>query len=390
MITGGGGGGVVPSTVVTAAADPTAVGQVPLSTGTTSNATAWATAASAGSTTPNPDTSGGSAGSAATFARGDHSHPQSSLYQAAGQDVLNTVSASGSALTIPAGSAYQSNFVKLTAASVAITMPTAVAGARLRVAFQQDSTGSRVPAFPANVGWISGTAPTWSTAGGKVDLIDFECFDGTNWLGWPVAIGLVIPLPAVTVLQTASVHNASSVTFASNITAGSAIVLLLQTSTLPTISGGGVTFGLIADINNANLSGGWYTSAYCGPDSTGGVGTSTINIGQTCNVVAFEVAGIALSSPVDTSITNTGQVASGNAFTTSSVTASQGGEFVCIVANGSNTVTNPGTPWTTGTDPGNILHYAYQTNTVASTGYQATFGLNNSQYYNAVSFILKP
>lgn len=46
----------------------------------------------------------------------------------------------------------------------------------------QDGTGTRVPSFPAAVLWQGGTAPTWSTASGEIDIITMFTDDGgTTW-----------------------------------------------------------------------------------------------------------------------------------------------------------------------------------------------------------------
>jgi hypothetical protein len=55
---------------------------------------------------------------------------------------------------------------------------------RFRLYMRQDATGSRVPTFPASVVWPDDTEPTWSTAAGDVDVIEFSSVDGgTTWFG---------------------------------------------------------------------------------------------------------------------------------------------------------------------------------------------------------------
>jgi hypothetical protein len=95
---------------------------------------------------------------------------------------LDTVSASGAAQTITDVSTATMHRITLTAACT-LTFPTPVAGKRFRLALTQDSTGGRTAAWPAAVKWPSATAPTLSTAANATDVFEFECYDGTNWLG---------------------------------------------------------------------------------------------------------------------------------------------------------------------------------------------------------------
>jgi hypothetical protein len=46
----------------------------------------------------------------------------------------------------------------------------------------QDAAGSRNPGWPGTVKWPAGTEPTWSTAGGSIDVASFY-YDGTSYYG---------------------------------------------------------------------------------------------------------------------------------------------------------------------------------------------------------------
>lgn len=96
---------------------------------------------------------------------------------------VTEISASGSALTVPAPSVAALTRVTLTAACT-VTMPTPQAGASLTLVLTQDSTGSRTVTWPASVRWPGGTAPTLSTAAGAVDWLTFASVDGTTWAGF--------------------------------------------------------------------------------------------------------------------------------------------------------------------------------------------------------------
>lgn len=64
------------------------------------------------------------------------------------------------------------------------TAPTGATGMciRLQLNVKQDTTGSRVATWPANVQWGGSTAPTLTTTGGRADIIAFV-YDNTNYAG---------------------------------------------------------------------------------------------------------------------------------------------------------------------------------------------------------------
>lgn len=95
---------------------------------------------------------------------------------------VNTVSASGSALTLSDVTTATMHDVTLTA-NCTLTFPAAGAGKSFRVLARQDGTGSRVLVWPSEVDWPGGVVPTLSTDADAVDLLRFRCFDGSRWLG---------------------------------------------------------------------------------------------------------------------------------------------------------------------------------------------------------------
>lgn len=96
---------------------------------------------------------------------------------------VNTVSSSGSALTLPDVTTATMHDVTLTA-NCTLTFPAAGAGKSFSLRLVQDGTGSRTVTWPAAVKWDGGTAPTLSTAAAAVDALAFVCFDGTRWEGF--------------------------------------------------------------------------------------------------------------------------------------------------------------------------------------------------------------
>jgi len=102
---------------------------------------------------------------------------------------VNTVAASGAALTLPAPPAATIHDVTLTAACT-ITFPAAAAGRSLTVKLTQDATGARLVTWPASVKWPQAVVPVLSTTAGKTDVLTFVCIDGSSWLGGVMGIDL--------------------------------------------------------------------------------------------------------------------------------------------------------------------------------------------------------
>lgn len=95
------------------------------------------------------------------------------------------VAASSTAQTIPDPSVNVINKITLTAACT-LTFPTAAAGKKFRLVLIQGGSGSYTITWPSTAKWAGSTAPTLSTSVGKVDVITFICYDGTNWMGQTV------------------------------------------------------------------------------------------------------------------------------------------------------------------------------------------------------------
>jgi hypothetical protein len=109
-----------------------------------------------------------------------------------GEEIVNTVAATGSTETLPA----TANVHDLTLdANCTITLPTLTSGkaCSLTVILRQDGTGGRTVTWPGSVSWISGTAPTLKTAAAAVDVVTLFTLDGgTTWGG--AAVGGSSPL----------------------------------------------------------------------------------------------------------------------------------------------------------------------------------------------------
>jgi hypothetical protein len=93
---------------------------------------------------------------------------------------VNTVTASGSTLTLPDVTTATMHDVTLTA-DCAFTFPAAGAGKSFSVRLVQDGTGGRTATWDSSAKWPGGTAPTLSTAARSVDTFAFVCFDGTRF-----------------------------------------------------------------------------------------------------------------------------------------------------------------------------------------------------------------
>lgn len=110
------------------------------------------------------------------------------LFQAEGAvNSLNSIGTvtSTAAVTLPDVTASGYNVATL-GSNANFTLPNASQGKRLRLKLIQDATGSRTAAFAVGTGsiqWVGHAAPTLTTTGGRADLLVFECWDGTNWIG---------------------------------------------------------------------------------------------------------------------------------------------------------------------------------------------------------------
>lgn len=109
-----------------------------------------------------------------------------------GQEIVNTVAATGSTETLPA----TANVHDLTlTADCTLTLPTLTTGkaCSITVILRQDGTGSRLVTWPGSVSWVTGSAPTLKTAASAVDVVTLFTLDGgTSWGG--ASVGASSPL----------------------------------------------------------------------------------------------------------------------------------------------------------------------------------------------------
>jgi hypothetical protein len=94
---------------------------------------------------------------------------------------VNTVAASGTALTIPQPGQYQLNDITLTG-NVTLTLPTPTKGKFLRFVFRQDATGSRTVTWPAGTIWPGGTDLVVTAAAGSIDYVEAICVVEGVWM----------------------------------------------------------------------------------------------------------------------------------------------------------------------------------------------------------------
>ena len=106
------------------------------------------------------------------------------------QPNINTVATSGAAQTIPDPTAapyYEASVITLSAACT-LTFPTAAAGKKFRLEVLQPNAGGTYNyaiTWPGSaLIWTGGVPPSQGTGqGALVVYAEFECLDGTNWLG---------------------------------------------------------------------------------------------------------------------------------------------------------------------------------------------------------------
>lgn len=144
---------------------------------TTANFT-WAnlsnkpTIPAASDSTPNSVSTTGYAGTNAAFSRADHYH---------------AIAVGTSTLTWSSTVAWSCNFLQtailtLGGTSTTLTPGSFVAGGTYVLILKQDSTGSRSVTWGTGFKWVSGSAPTISTAANAVDILTFVS-DGTSMFG---------------------------------------------------------------------------------------------------------------------------------------------------------------------------------------------------------------
>ncbi len=95
---------------------------------------------------------------------------------------VNTVAASGAAVTIPDVTTATINLVTLTA-NCTFTFPTAAAGKSFTLILQQDATGSRTVTWPIGVKWPGGITPALTATANAVDYFSFLS-PVTSWNGF--------------------------------------------------------------------------------------------------------------------------------------------------------------------------------------------------------------
>lgn len=362
---------------------------------------------------PNPDTPEGSAGDPGTYAFGNHSHEKSNLYDGHGIDDLNVVTASGSTETLPDPADQQTSYIRLTAAAVALTLPDADAGKRLRLVLAQDGTGGRTPTFPANVGWPGGAAPNWSTGADLVDVADFICVDGLNWICVSTSLGIALPPPPLDVLQQVNIAAPAvgQLTFPSNLGAGNAVLAIMAggQNTSPTPTGGGLTWtkvGNLGTVPAASETG--KAEVWLGTGSTGGPGTATLTFPETGVKLGtfFEIKGATLvpgSVQTDSGMADNSAPAQPDA-----LIATAAGQMPWVIINAEFRIgSGPSAPWVAGRvhnvngelegdayptgGPSEKFQYAYQTNTVDGATYQAGWLslFSNALAWQSISFLLR-
>lgn len=95
---------------------------------------------------------------------------------------VNTVAASGAAVTIPEPGLYGFNDITLTAATVALTFPAASAGKTLKMVIRQDAAGARAVTWPANSIFPGGTAVVITATASAIDYVEAFCVVEDVWM----------------------------------------------------------------------------------------------------------------------------------------------------------------------------------------------------------------
>lgn len=98
-------------------------------------------------------------------------------------------SVAATALVVGDPQSFQVTTATLTASGAVPAFPAPSGpGANFELVITQDATGSRVPTWPAGTKWAAATAPTLSTGANKVDVLAFQSYDGTTWVGRTIGL----------------------------------------------------------------------------------------------------------------------------------------------------------------------------------------------------------
>lgn len=278
--------------------DPTDAGQMPISTEAGADGWSLQDAATPSEAVPNPDTEEGSVGTSNTFVVGGGSAPRSPIYDAFGHDVVHLVADAGATLELPATTTNQSTVALLTEDCLIIMPPDPSRGDRCKVVLEQDGTGGWDRSWPTNVTW-AGSEPVWSASPGEIDMVEFYCFDGQNWIGRPFALGFTRPPSGLQVVQSVYVPSFFEATFPAEITPGNAVLMVREmTNPVPADapSGGGCSnwtkiagpFAFRPGVDADNID------IWIGTASVGGPGSEAVSAVEQSIVAKFwEIAGVA-------------------------------------------------------------------------------------------------
>lgn len=98
-------------------------------------------------------------------------------------------SVAATALVVADPASYQVTTATVTTTGTVPAFPTpAGPGSNFELVVTQDATGSRVLTWPTGTKWAAATPPTLSTGAGKADVLAFQSYDGTSWVGRVVAL----------------------------------------------------------------------------------------------------------------------------------------------------------------------------------------------------------
>ena len=103
-------------------------------------------------------------------------------------EVVNTVTSSGLAQTIPDPSVQSISQITLSA-NCTLAFPSVAAGKSFTLVLVQDGTGSHTVTWPT-VKWVAGVAPAVTSTAGAVDWLSFACADGVNWVGFVAGLDI--------------------------------------------------------------------------------------------------------------------------------------------------------------------------------------------------------
>lgn len=146
-----------------------------------------------------------------------------------GQESLDTIAASGSALTVNYANGAVQDITLTANCTITLSSPPSGSSQSLTLFLRQDATGGRTVTWPASVHWIGGVAPVLHSGASTYDVITLFTLDGgTTWYGAQA----VSPVPSFASAEVVTDQSTSSTSYTDLGTIGPQVSVMVGSSGL--------------------------------------------------------------------------------------------------------------------------------------------------------------